>query len=40
MPSQPAGEQLAAQQVGDTEGYREVDQGEAAGLGLQAVIGV
>lgn len=35
-----AGEQLAAQQVGDAEGHREVDQGEAAGLGLQAVVGL
>ncbi len=35
-----AGEQLAAQQVGDTEGHREVHQGEAAGLGLQAVAGL
>ena len=33
------GQQLAAQQVGDGEGYREVHQGEAAGLGLQAVVG-
>lgn len=31
------GQQLAAQQVGDGEGHREVHQGEAAGLGLQAV---
>lgn len=35
-----AGEQLAAQQVGDAEGHREVHQGEAAGLGLQAVAGL
>ena len=34
-----AGEQLTAQQVGDGEGHREVHQGEAAGLGLQAVVG-
>lgn len=34
------GEQLATQQVGDTEGHREVHQGEAAGLGLQAVVGL
>lgn len=33
-----AGEQLAAQQEGHSEGHREVHQGEAAGLGLQAVI--
>lgn len=34
------GEQLAAQQVGNAEGHREVHQGEAAGLGLQAVAGL
>ena len=33
------GQQLATQQVGDGEGHREVHQGEAAGLGLQAVVG-
>ncbi len=33
------GEQLAAQQEGDPEGDTEVDQCEAAGLGLQAVLG-
>lgn len=35
-----AGEQLTTQQVGDAEGHREVHQGEAAGLGLQAVVGL
>ncbi len=33
------GEQLATQQEGDAEGHREVHQCEAAGLGLQAVLG-
>lgn len=33
-----ASEQLAAQQEGNPEGDAEVDQCEAAGLGLQAVI--
>lgn len=32
-----AGEQLAAQQVGDAKRHREVHQCEAAGLGIQAV---
>ena len=35
-----AGEQFAAQQEGDGKRHAEVYQGEAAGLGLQAVTGL